>query len=77
MISNEALPKAKSEAPNFTNYMDINLRLLLVHNYYLLSGGEDQVYRSEIDLLRDHGMDVYEYSVENKQIEAMVSWHWE
>lgn len=49
------------------------MRLLVVHNHYLLPGGEDQVYRNEIKLLRDHGNDVIDYSIENKQIASMSS----
>jgi glycosyltransferase involved in cell wall biosynthesis len=71
LVSSKAQLKAKSKVSNFTNSTVINLRLLLVHNFYLLPGGEDQVYRSEIDLLREHGIDVHEYSVKNTQIAAM------
>jgi glycosyltransferase involved in cell wall biosynthesis len=51
--------------------MGSDMRLLVVHNHYLSPGGEDQVYRTEIDLLRNHGVEVSEYSVHNNQIASM------
>lgn len=40
------------------------LRILLVHNRYQLSGGEDGVFKAELDLLRQHGNEVTTY-IEN------------
>ena len=34
------------------------MRIICVHNYYQQRGGEDEVFDSEISLLRDHGHDV-------------------
>ena len=31
------------------------LHILQVHNYYTIPGGEDQVVKSEGELLREHG----------------------
>jgi len=47
------------------------MRILAVHNYYLLPGGEDQVYQAEIGLLRSRGNEVYEYAVSNDRIATM------
>ncbi len=47
------------------------LRILLVHNYYQQSGGEDAVFASEKSLLVDHGHAVFEYTDSNKRIESL------
>lgn len=47
------------------------MRLLVVHNFYLNPGGEDQVFRNEVALLRDHGHDVYVYTINNEKITKM------
>jgi len=47
------------------------LRLLIVHNFYLFPGGEDQVFYNEMTLLREYGHDVYEYTVSNEEISKM------
>lgn len=45
------------------------LRVLLVHNFYQLRGGEDAVVEAEIDLLRDRGHEVRTYFRHNRDIE--------
>jgi glycosyltransferase involved in cell wall biosynthesis len=49
------------------------MRILLVHNYYQQSGGEDKVYSSEVALLREYGNTVIEYIEDNKRINRMSS----
>jgi glycosyltransferase involved in cell wall biosynthesis len=44
------------------------LKVLLVHNYYLLPGGEDEVLRREKMLLVNAGHPVIEYSRQNSEI---------
>ncbi len=44
------------------------MRILLVHNYYQLAGGEDAVFKAESDLLKAHGHTVLEYTAHNDQL---------
>lgn len=46
-------------------------RILVVHNFYQHAGGEDQVFRSEVALLRSRNHDVIEYTAHNDALE-----HW-
>jgi glycosyltransferase involved in cell wall biosynthesis len=47
------------------------LRVLTVHNYYQLPGGEDLVFTGERDLLRHFGHEVTEYTDTNLRIKSM------
>ena len=47
------------------------MRVLLVHNYYQRSGGEDVVFRREAALLRSRGDYVAEYTVRNDTVATM------
>jgi glycosyltransferase involved in cell wall biosynthesis len=47
------------------------VRILLVHNYYLQPGGEDQVFAAETEILRAHGHDVRLYTVHNSRLASM------
>ncbi len=47
------------------------MRILQVHNYYQIPGGEDQVVRNEGKLLKEHGHNVFLYSRKNDEIEQM------
>ena len=47
------------------------MKILLVHNFYQQPGGEDEVFRSEGNLLRSRGHDVGEFIVHNDQVEGM------
>jgi glycosyltransferase involved in cell wall biosynthesis len=47
------------------------MKVLQVHNTYLLSGGEDTVVEAERRLLIDHGHDVVVYKVNNDTIEGL------
>src|SRR3954447_20391072 len=44
------------------------MRVVIAHNAYQLSGGEDAVVTAETDLLRSHGHDVIEYRRHNDEI---------
>ena len=45
------------------------MKILLVHDFYQTPGGEDQVYRSEGDLLERSGQEVYRYLEHNRRVE--------
>ncbi len=47
------------------------MKVLLVHNYYLEPGGEDQVFAAEAEILRSHGDEVRLFTVHNARIAAM------
>jgi hypothetical protein len=44
------------------------VKILLAHNRYQLPGGEDEVYRRELEMLVDHGHEVIEYTRDNREI---------
>src|SRR5947209_7074827 len=44
------------------------MRVMLVHNYYQISGGEDMVLHTERRLLEDNGVDVSLFTVTNDTI---------
>src|SRR6266404_1770502 len=48
------------------------MRILLSHNYYRDRGGEDDVFETESDLLRQRGHDVFEYVRSNSEITASL-----
>ena len=44
------------------------MNLLIIHNYYILSGGEDVVFENELALLRDtESVNVFSYVASNVQ----------
>ena len=43
------------------------MRILTVHNYYQIRGGEDECFEAEIKLLREMGEDVEIYQENNLQ----------
>jgi glycosyltransferase involved in cell wall biosynthesis len=47
------------------------LKILLAHNYYQQSGGEDTAFESEVNLLRERGGQVVEYIDHNDRIKEM------
>ncbi len=49
------------------------MKILFVHNFYKLSGGEDVVVESEIKLLKHHEHEVELYSVTNDSINGLKS----
>jgi glycosyltransferase involved in cell wall biosynthesis len=44
------------------------MKILFVHNFYQIAGGEDAVYKNEMDLLKENGNEVIEYTVDNASI---------
>lgn len=48
-----------------------NPRILIVHNRYLIRGGEEQSQAAEVRLLRDHGVIVDEFFRDNSQVEVI------
>src|SRR5256885_11047666 len=47
------------------------MRILVVHNFYQQPGGEDQVFASEVALLRKHGHDVQTFEADNDAVDSM------
>ncbi|WP_343246862.1 glycosyltransferase [Diplocloster hominis] len=52
--------------------METKLRILIVHNYYQIPGGEDIVVENEKKLLENNGHVVMLYSRDNSEIESMT-----
>ena len=46
------------------------MKILMVHNYYQIPGGEDTVFKNEVKLLRAHNHEVYEYTRNNSEINS-------
>ncbi len=46
-------------------------KVLIVHNYYKIPGGEDSVVKNELKLLKDNGHSVFFYSRNNSEIDSM------
>ena len=49
------------------------MQVVLVHNYYQQSGGEDAVLAAEGELLRRHDHEVVQYVEDNRRIERMTA----
>ncbi len=49
------------------------MKILLVHNYYQLRGGEDKVFEMERNLLEEAGHTVETFTVNNEQINSVFS----
>lgn len=47
------------------------MKILMAHNRYLESGGEDISFRMEVEMLRRHGCDVLTYEEDNERIERL------
>jgi glycosyltransferase involved in cell wall biosynthesis len=47
------------------------MKIVVAHNFYQHSGGEDQVFAAEVDLLRRHGNEVEIFTLSNDAIEQM------
>ena len=45
-----------------------NYRILQIHNFYQIPGGEDVVVRNEKRLLEEHGHKVYTYYRSNSEV---------
>ncbi|MBD5539828.1 MAG: glycosyltransferase family 4 protein [Lachnospiraceae bacterium] len=50
------------------------LRILQVHNYYRIAGGEEQVVKNEGNMLKNRGHKVWLYTRESKEISCMNLW---
>ncbi|MCU1295664.1 MAG: hypothetical protein JWP08_4514 [Bryobacterales bacterium] len=48
------------------------MRVLLVHNFYQITGGEDSVFQAERAILEEHGIDVSLFTVTNDRIRGPV-----
>lgn len=46
-------------------------KILVVHNYYKLPGGEDTVFHNEVEMLKKNGHKVYTYTRSNFEIDSM------
>jgi len=51
----------------------MTMRILVVHNYYQQAGGEDEVFRAEVALLREHGHEVSTLTTENGPVHGLRS----
>ncbi len=49
------------------------MRVLLVHNFYKIPGGEDRVVREELALLAQNGVDVELFSAQNDEINGTLA----
>ena len=47
-------------------------RVLLVHNYYQIGGGEHTVFENEKRMLKEHGHDVAEYTRDNAELNHSI-----
>jgi len=47
------------------------MKILLVHNFYQQPGGEDEVFRTEYELLRAYGHEVKQFTVHNDECNSM------
>ena len=45
------------------------LRILLVHNFYQSAGGEDSVFRREVEPLKTHGHEFLTLTRDNREID--------
>jgi glycosyltransferase involved in cell wall biosynthesis len=47
------------------------MKIVVAHNFYMQPGGEDQVFRAEIELLREYGHDVVPFEIHNDAVADM------
>lgn len=50
---------------------DTKQKILIVHNYYQIPGGEDTVVANEKKLLEDHGHEVFLYTRHNSELKSL------
>ena len=43
-------------------------KILMIHNFYQISGGEDTVFKNEVEMLRKNGHEVIEYTCSNDEL---------
>ena len=53
------------------NHVQIKQKVLIIHNYYQIPGGEDTVVANEKKLLEDNGHEVILYTRSNNEIKTM------
>ncbi len=47
------------------------MKILLIHNFYKVPGGEDTVFRNEKKMLEEHGNEVITYTRDNHEMDSM------
>lgn len=47
-------------------------RILMVHNFYQIGGGEHTVYKNEVEMLRENGHEVIEYTRSNDELKNSI-----
>ncbi len=47
------------------------MRVAVCHNHYLRPGGEDAVFRAETELLRSRGVEVFPFTVHNRDVRSL------
>jgi glycosyltransferase involved in cell wall biosynthesis len=50
------------------------MHVLVIHNHYLVRGGESEVFENEVALLRQNSQDVTTYTRHNQQISDIPPW---
>ena len=45
-------------------------KVLMVHNFYQIGGGEHTVFKNEVELLRENGHEVIEYTRSNDELKT-------
>ena len=45
-------------------------KILMVHNFYQIGGGEHTVYKNEVEMLRENGHEVIEYTRNNNELKT-------
>ena len=50
------------------------MKILIAHNYYQLSGGEDTVVQNEKTMLEEHGVKVFLYTRNNAELQTLSGW---
>ncbi|MCH3973322.1 MAG: glycosyltransferase family 4 protein [Oscillospiraceae bacterium] len=53
--------------------MESKQKVLLVHNFYKIGGGEHTVYENERRLLQEHGHEVYTYTRDNHELDTSLT----
>ena len=53
---------------SFLRGSNMKKKILMVHNYYQIGGGEHTVYENELNLLKKNGHEVIEYTRKNSEL---------
>lgn len=46
-------------------------KVLMVHNFYQIGGGEHTVFKNEVEMLRENGHEVIEYTRSNDELKKI------